>query len=187
MGDKVLSNPAAVGLAGFGGTTLLLQFHNLGWCGTGTVLWCALFFGGLMQLIAGLQEFATGNNFGFAAFSTYGAFWMSLAGIYLGMHFGIMNITTADVGWFLVTFTAITFIYMIGSFRASWALSFLFFTLFIGFILLDISHLGGPEVLTKVAGVDLIVCALTAWYVMAETVLGQFGWKLPIGRGWLAK
>ena len=30
-------NPAVVGLAGFGMTTLLLQFHNLGWCGTGIV------------------------------------------------------------------------------------------------------------------------------------------------------
>jgi succinate-acetate transporter protein len=28
-----LSNPAAVGFAGFGGTTLLLQFHNLGFSG----------------------------------------------------------------------------------------------------------------------------------------------------------
>ncbi len=28
--ERKLANPAAVGLAGFGGTTLLLQFHNLG-------------------------------------------------------------------------------------------------------------------------------------------------------------
>jgi len=185
--DRVLGNPAAVGLAGFGCTTLLLQFHNLGWCGTGTILWAALFFGGLAQLIAGLMEFATGNNFGFAAFSTYGAFWMALAGIYLGIHFGIMNITTTDVGWFLVAFTIVTFIYMMGSFRVSWALSFVFLTLFLGFIFLDISHLGGLAVFTKVAAVDLILCGLAALYVMAEIVLSQFGWKLPVGKGWLAK
>jgi len=192
MGSKIienpgLSNPAAVGLAGFGGTTLLLQFHNLGLSGTGCILWTALFFGGLMQLVAGLKEFSTGNNFGFAAFSTYGAFWMALAGIYLGVHFGIMNITTTDIGWFLVIFTLITCIYMIASFRANWALSFLFFTLLLGFIFLDISHLGGPEVFTKIAGVDLIICGLTAWYVMAHIVLTQFGWTLPVGKGWLAK
>lgn len=187
MEQKVLSNPAVVGLAGFGGTTLLLQFHNLGWCGAGTILWTALFFGGLMQLIAGFKEFGTGNNFGFSAFCTYGAFWMALAGILLAMELGIGNITTADVGWFLVIFTILTFIYMIGSFRASWTLSLLFFTLLIGFIFLDISHLGGPAVFTKVAGVDLIVCGLTALYIMAETVLGQFGYKLPDGKGWLAK
>ena len=187
MGEKALGNPAVVGLAGFGGTTLLLQFHNLGWWGAGALLWCALFFGGLMQLIAGMKEFATGNNFGFAVFSTYGAFWMAIAGIYLGIHFNIMNITTADVGWFLVAFTFITFIYMIGSFRISWVLSFVFFTLFLGFILLDISHIAGLAALTTVAAVDLILCALAALYIMAEIVLGQFGWKLPVGRGWLAK
>ena|GEM_PF-1518587 len=33
MTNTSLSNPAAVGFAGFGGTTLLLQFHNLGFSG----------------------------------------------------------------------------------------------------------------------------------------------------------
>ncbi|MDE3028489.1 MAG: GPR1/FUN34/YaaH family transporter, partial [Paracoccaceae bacterium] len=28
-----IGNPAVVGLGGFGMTTLLLQFHNLGWIG----------------------------------------------------------------------------------------------------------------------------------------------------------
>ena len=105
----------------------------------------------------------------------------------MGIDFGIMNITTADVGWFLVIFTLLTLVYMIGCFRGSWTLSLLFFTLLLGFIFLDISHLGGPAIFTKVAGADLIVCALTALYSMAETVLGQFGYKLPDGKGWLAK
>ena len=33
MSDQKLGNPAVVGLAGFGTTTLLLQFHNLGLAG----------------------------------------------------------------------------------------------------------------------------------------------------------
>ena len=115
MTERPLGNPAVVGLAGFGGTTLLLQFHNLGLCTTGPVLWCAFFFGGLMQLLVGLQEFRTGNNFGFAVFSTYGAFWMTLGGIFLGTHYDILGITTTDIGWTLVMFTAITFIFFIGS------------------------------------------------------------------------
>ena len=187
MEQRVFANPAVVGLAGFGGTTLLLQFHNLGWSGAGTILWCGLFFGGLAQFIAGFKEYGLGNNFGFSAFCTYGAFWMSFAGILLAMELGIGNITTTDVGWFLVMFTVITFIYMIGSFRVSWGSSFIFFTLFLGLIFLDISHLGGPAVFTKIAAVVLIFCGLAALYVMAVTVLGQFGWKLPNGKGWLAK
>ena len=74
-----MANPAVVGLAGFGVTTLLLQLHNLGLCGSGVIFCCALFFGGTAQLIAGLQEFKTGNNFGYSAFATYGAFWIAFS------------------------------------------------------------------------------------------------------------
>ena len=45
-----------VGLAGFGLTTMVLQFHNVGWIGLGPVVWLGLIFGGLAQMIAGLQE-----------------------------------------------------------------------------------------------------------------------------------
>src|SRR5512141_3515755 len=79
----LLANPAAVGLGAFGATTILLQFHNLGFVGVGAVMWMAFFFGGLAQLIAGFQEFRTGNSFGFAAFTTYGSFWIALGGIWL--------------------------------------------------------------------------------------------------------
>jgi len=187
MSDSRLGNPAVVGLAGFGTTTLLLQFHNLGMAGTGVVLWTAFFFGGLAQLIAGLKEYGTGNNFGFAAFTTYGAFWMALAGIWLGIHFKIFTPSNADVGWFLVAFTVPTFIYTLAACRASGAHSLLFVTLLLGFIFLDLGHLGGGEVWNIVAAADLIVCALTALYIMAAIVLVDFGWKLPLGKGWLAK
>jgi succinate-acetate transporter protein len=42
-------------LAGFGITTLLLQFHNVGWCGVGPIVSMAFIFGGLAQMIAGYQ------------------------------------------------------------------------------------------------------------------------------------
>ena len=42
-----IGNPAVVGLAGFGMTTLILQFHNLGWVAVSPVLWLGLGCGGL--------------------------------------------------------------------------------------------------------------------------------------------
>ena len=185
--ERKLANPAAVGLAGFGGTTLLLQFHNLGWCGASPVLWTALFFGGIMQLMAGMKEFETGNDFGFAAFSSYGAFWMAIAGILLGTHFGILQPTTVDIGWFLVVFTLITAIFLVGAVRISFAHGLLFLTLLLGFIFLDISHLGGPAMsfFTIVAAVDLVICALVAWYIMAHVVLTPLNVKVPLGRPWV--
>lgn len=45
-------NPAVVGLAGFGITTLALQFHNMDWCDVEPII--AFFvFEGIVQLIAG--------------------------------------------------------------------------------------------------------------------------------------
>lgn len=189
MTDKnittTLSNPAAVGLAGFGGTTLLLQFHNLGWTGSGVVLCMAFAFGGLAQLVAGLQEFRTGNNFGFCVFTTYGAFWLTIAGILLGVHFNILGITTSDIGWTLVVFTLLTAIFFIGAIRQNNATALIFVTLLVGFILLDIGNLGGGQVWIKVAAVDLIICALCAWYMMSHIILAQVGIRLPVGKPWV--
>jgi uncharacterized protein len=182
-----MGNPAAVGLGAFGATTLLLQFVNLGWAGSPVVMWMAFFFGGLAQLIAGFQEFKTGNNFGFAAFTTYGSFWLALGGIFLCKNLGVFNITNADIGWFLVVFTLLTLIYFIGAMKQSAALSVVFLTLLIGYILLDIGHLvSGAAVFNKIAAVELIVCALSAWYLMAHVALGGVGVKIPIGKGWTA-
>ena len=54
--EKKMGNPAVVGLAGFGLTTLLLQFHNIGLCGLGPVVAMGFIFGGLAQMISGFQE-----------------------------------------------------------------------------------------------------------------------------------
>ena len=43
----------------------------------------ALAYGGLAQFAAGMWEFATGNTFGALAFTSYGAFWISFACIFI--------------------------------------------------------------------------------------------------------
>lgn len=91
MTESKFGNPGVVGLAGFGFTTLMLQLHNLGWCGLGPVLASALIFGGVAQLIAGFQEMRTGNSFGYCAFTSYGCFWISLTFMLLANHFGIFK------------------------------------------------------------------------------------------------
>jgi hypothetical protein len=182
-----VANPAAVGLGAFGATTLLLQLHNLGLAGTGVVMWMAFFFGGLAQFIAGFMEFKAGNNFGFAAFTTYGAFWIALGGIFLSVQMGLFNITSTDIGWFLFVFTCLTAIYFVGAIRQNSALAWVFLTLLIGFILLDIGHLiPGAEVFNKIAAVELIICALCAWYLMAHVILSPLRVKLPSGKPWVS-
>ena len=188
MAEQKTGNPAVVGLAGFGLTTLILQFHNVGWMGLGPVVWLAVIFGGLAQMIAGLQEMKTGNNFGYCAFTAFGCFWLSLALIFIGNHFGIYVSTKTDIGWFLVAWTALTVILWIGSLAISGAHGLLFTLLLAGFVLLDLAHFGYPE-LTVVAGYELMATAVMAWYIMAHIIFaGLFGRDLlPLGKPWIKK
>jgi len=185
MATPVYANPAAVGLGAFGATTLLLQFHNFGWAGSGVVLCLAFFFGGLAQFIAGMQEFKTGNNFGYAAFVTYGAFWIALALILLVKNMNLFTITDKDIGYFLVIFTILTLIYFIGAMRQTTALSIVFLTLFIGYVLLDIFFLGGAHGWLTAAAVDLTICALSALYLMAHVALTPLKINIPAGEPWM--
>ncbi len=192
MAGPAQGNPAVVGLAGFGATTLLLQFHNLGWCGSGVVFCTAVAFGGLAQLIAGYQEFKAGNNFGYSAFTAYGAFWLALAAIFLILDLQSapntfitepLKVTHGDVGFFLLTFTLYTIIMWIGSFAVHVAMFLTFLTLVLGFIGLDLVFLAGMKNLMTITAWDLIVCALLAWYMMAHVIFLQvFGRNvLPVG------
>jgi uncharacterized protein len=182
-----LANPAVVGLAGFGLTTLLLQFHNVGWMGMGPVIWVGLIFGGAAQLIAGLQEMKTGNSFGYCAFTSYGAFWLSLCLMLLGNQFKLFEASHTDVGLFLVGWTLFTVILWVGAMRIHGAMATTFTLLLIGFVLLDLAHFGFPA-LTKVAGFELMACALAAWYMMARIILNEvFGREvLPAGKPWIS-
>jgi uncharacterized protein len=182
-----LGNPAVVGLAGFGLTTLILQLHTLELVGLGPVIWLGLFFGGLAQLIAGLQEMKTGNNFGYCAFTSYGAFWISLCAMLIAGQFGFLKASTTDVGWFLVAWTLFTAILWVGALRIHGAMATTFTLLLAGFILLDAGHFGFP-VLNTVAAYVLIGCALGAWYMMARIILNELYGRelLPAGKAWIS-
>jgi len=188
MTDKVTTsgNPGVVGLAGFALTTMLLQFHNVGWCGVGPIVALGLIFGGLAQMIAGFQEFKGGNNFGYSAFVSYGSFWIALGIIFIFNHLNIYHSSTADVGWFLVGWTIYTFIMWIPAMRIHGAMAITFTLLLIGFILLDIGHFGYPE-FVKIAGFELMLCALSAWYMMAHVIFAQVFERdvLPVGKPWI--
>ena len=191
--EKPIGNPAVVGLAGFGITTILLQFHNMGWSGTGTVFCAAMMIGGLMQLIAGFQEFKCGNNFGYSAFCCYGAFWLALGFIWLLADvvpdtYHHLKITANDIGLFLVGYTIYTFIMWIAAMRIHSAMALTFTTLLLGFIGLDLVFLAGMKAsLLKITAIDLFICAGLALYMMAAAIYAQVYERpiLPVGRPWL--
>lgn len=192
MAENKLGNPAAVGLAGFALTTFTLQLHNLGIIGLAPVLWFGLVFGGGCQLMAGLMEFKTGNNFGFMAFTGYGAFWISLV---LLLAFGTSPMATGffpgfalgtlDLGWFLVVWTIFTAVLFVGAIRQNTALALVFLTLLLGFIGLDLREFLQSDVAGLFAAYDLILCSGCALYLGASAALKDTGITLPVGKPWI--
>ncbi len=181
--EKKNGNPAVVGLAGFGLTTLLLQFHNIGILGLGPVLAMGLIFGGVAQMVAGFQEQKTGNNFGYSAFVAYGSFWIGLGIIWILNVLNVYKSTSEDVGYYLLAWALYTLIMFVASLRVHKAMSVTFFLLLVGFILLVVGHFSDP-VFNVIAGYELIVCALSAWYMMSAIIINDLAGKivLPFGK-----
>ncbi|MDR3686260.1 MAG: acetate uptake transporter [Coriobacteriia bacterium] len=191
--ENKLGNPAVVGLAGFGLTTFTLQLFNLHIITLAPVIWLGIVFGGGCQLIAGLMEFKTGNNFGFMAFTGYGAFWISLALLLgfgtspvMGKVFPVLAMGPTDLGWFLVGWTIFTAILFVGAMRHNTMLALVFLTLLLGFIGLDVAELGKMAAAGTFAAYDLIICAFCALYLGASTALADSGINLPVGGPWMS-
>ena len=99
--EEKLSNPAPLGLMGFGMTTVLLNLHNSGLLPMSTmILAMGIFYGGLAQVIAGIMEFRKGNTFGSVAFTSYGLFWLSLVGLIVMGKMGL----PADTGGGMIAY-----------------------------------------------------------------------------------
>src|SRR5213080_2243547 len=93
-----IADPGPLGLAAFALTTFVLSMFNADLVGKGgepVVFGLAFAYGGIAQLLAGMWEFRTGNTFGALAFSSFGAFWLSL---FVFDVFFLGSVPAADVG-----------------------------------------------------------------------------------------
>src|SRR5439155_23552411 len=73
-----VADPAPLGLAAFALMTFVLRGHNASFIPDGLWIGLAIFYGGLIQLLAGMWDFRNRNVFGATAFSSYGGFWLAL-------------------------------------------------------------------------------------------------------------
>jgi succinate-acetate transporter protein len=184
-----IANPAALGLGGFALTTFVLSTHNAGLAPNLTWLGLAFFYGGLAQFTAGMWEFKTGNTFGATAFSTYGAFWMSLATFVAFLLFGKIPAgdVDTDLGWFLLAFAIFNTYMLFWSTRVNMSVFLVFLTLEVTEILLFIGFFNGNkagEGLVGLGGWMGVVTAIVAWYASAAVVANSLRVKpiLPVGK-----
>lgn len=179
------SNPAPLGLLGFGMTTVLLNLHNAGFFPLDTmILGMGIFHGGLAQILAGIMEWKKGNTFGTTAFTSYGLFWLTLVALLVlpKMQWGEAPQNAAMVAY-LVMWGVFTSAMFIGTLKLNRALQFVFASLAILFFLLAISDATGSAAIKKLAGFEGIVCGLSAVYAAMAQVLNEVCRKvvLPLG------
>lgn len=177
---RKLANPGPLGLFSFASTTLILSLINVQTRGVAEphiVLGMAMACGGLAQLLAGMWEFACGNTFGATAFTSYGAFWISYALIFIPGT-GILAAyekAPADlenaVAFFLTAWFVFTFIMWLGTFRTNMCLVALFFSLDMTFMFLMIGAYKGSVRCHKIGGGLGLLTAAIAYYTGAAGVL----------------
>jgi uncharacterized protein len=174
-----VANPAPLGLSAFALTTFVLSSANAGYISApNIVVGLALFYGGIVQLIAGIQEFRAGNTFGATAFCSYGGFWLAIGVIFVPA-FGIAAAYTSAaalhnaLGFFLLGWTIFTFLMLIGTLRSNFALIAVFFFLFLTFLALTIAEFGGGSSWAQIGGWLGIITALLAWYTALAGILAS--------------
>src|SRR4029077_18441964 len=143
------ANPAPLGRAGFGLTTVVLSAMNAGLLAgdaptlTAVVVPLAFAYGGVGQIIAGVLEYKNGNTFGTLAFTSYGLFWWWFAFLQWTAGAGWIKPPAANaVGVTLLMWGVFTLLMWISTFRASLTLWTVFLMLWITFFLLAAADLG---------------------------------------------
>ena len=190
-----IADPAPLGLAAFALTTFLLSGHNATFIPAAVWVGAALFYGGLVQLLAGMWEFRNNNVFGATAFSTYGGFWLAL-GTYLTLvtissRFAAQLTGSADVNnslaWFVVAFAIFNTYMLLWSTRVNIGVMGVFLTLEITEILLAIGFFrlahGESAAWLHYGGWAGVVTAGVAWYTSAAGVINGMSPRavLPVG------
>src|SRR5271157_605224 len=124
------ANPAPLGLFGFGMTTVLLNLHNAGFYELNAmILGMGIFFGGIAQIIAGIEEWKKNNTFGATAFAAYGAFWLSFVALVLipKTNFGAgLKSNEVSMGFYLFIWGLFTLFMWIGTLKLNRALQLIF-------------------------------------------------------------
>lgn len=179
------ANPAPLGLLAFGTTTVLLNFHNAGFYGLDTmILGMGIFYGGCAQVVAGIMEFKKGNTFGTTAFTSYGFFWLTLAGLLILPKLNVGAAPNGDaMAAYLAVWGVFTGVMYIGTLRLNRALQVVFLTLTILFFLLAIAEITGIGGVAKFAGYEGILCGASAIYTGLAQVLNEVYGRvvLPLG------
>ncbi len=170
------ADPGPLGLGAFAMTTFVLSMFNSNLVdekGVPVVLGLALVYGGIVQLIAGIWEFRTGNTFGAVAFCSFGAFWISFWALNVFYAKQIGGNAGHAVGVYLWAWAIFTTYMAVAALRTSGAILTVFVLLAATFILLAIGKDGGSATITHWGGYVGLATAAAAWYASFAAVINS--------------
>jgi len=187
-----IGDAGTLGLFSFASTTFILSWYNTGVRGIAhpnAVVGMAVACGGLAQLLAGMWEFPRGNAFAGAAFTSYGAFWISYALILIPGTGALAAYTDpheldSALGIYLITWFMVTFFFFIAALRKNLGFITMFFLLWLTFLLLAVNAFTGKVGLQKAGGIVGLVTALVAYYNGLSILLAAEEspiFRLPLG------
>ncbi len=170
------ADPGPLGLAAFAMTTFVLSMFNSNLVsnkGAPVVLGLALAYGGIVQLLAGMWEFRTGNTFGAVAFSSFGAFWISFWALNVFYAKDITGNVGNALGVYLWAWAIFTAYMTVAALRVSGAVLLVFVLLTVTFVLLAIGAVGPHETVTHWGGYIGLATAVAAWYASFAAVVNS--------------
>jgi len=184
-----IANPGPLGLSAFALTAFVLSCFNAGFISAPqVVVGLALFYGGIIQIVAGIWDLRNGNTFGATMFCSFGAFWMAFAAILIP-GFGIAQayhtpaaLETA-LAFFLLGWTIYACMMFLATFKTSVALIAAFAMVILTLAVLTIADFGGGPTFTILGGWLGIMTALAAWYnaLAGLLVSVKSTFQLPVG------
>jgi len=187
---SVPANPAPLGLAGFGLTTVVLSLINAGLLtGDGPALVAAVVplafaFGGVGQIIAGVLEYKNGNTFGTVAFTSYGLFWWWYAFLLWTAGAGWIKAPAGNaVGITLFMWGVFTLYMWVATFRLNFCLWTIFLLLWLTFFALAGGDLGLGAAWHTAGGYLGLLTGIDALYLSFAEVTNATVRKvwLPVG------
>lgn len=178
-------NPTPLGYCAFALTLFVYSFIQCGatvpiQTSVSAAMGLGLFYGGLIQLIAGLMEFRVGNNFRGLLFCSYAGYWLSLAALYVSGSFNFAAATLypdssvfqKTLGIFYLGWLIFTLAMLIAAIRTDVITVVFLFFLMVTYILWTSSYfLMYNNDLHRAGGAIGIFTSVVAWFLGFASLL----------------
>ncbi|MHB8101158.1 MAG: acetate uptake transporter [Methanosarcina sp.] len=177
--DKT-ANAAPLGFTGLGLAAVLLSLSYIGvYPVESMIVSMAIFLGGFAQVFAGIMSWKKGDVFAGTAFSAFGLFWFSLAGLLIMPAIGWAETSSGiAMAAYLAIWGIYTFVMLIITMKIGVkALQFVFATLFLLFMLLAFINATGNTGLLVVAGYIGLIMGLGSLYTALAMVMNEIHGK----------